>query len=87
MNHSKSTDLASIQEQLVLHRKNVFEKLFNDVSFSDVRFKVGSGKDTKIFYGVRSLFAAQSIVFRNMLLGRMKESSIKYNYRRHITEK
>ena len=45
--------------------------LINDSSINDVTFIV----ENEELYGIRALFASQSVVFRNMLYGNMMESN------------
>ena len=47
--------------------------MVNNINLSDVTFIVGKEKEE--LYGIRSLFASQSIVFKNMLYGQMVESN------------
>ena len=57
-------------------RQGCMGKLLNDQELADVTFKVGNNGNDKVFYGIRSLFAAHSIVFKRMLYGSMLESSM-----------
>ena len=55
--------------------ENNFIKLLNNKELSDVSFKVGRYEsEYKIFYGIRSIFAIHSPIFKNLLYGSMFES-------------
>ena len=60
------------------------KRLTRDKELSDVIFQVGPLNNYELIYGIRSLFAVQSPVFRSMLIGERFIESIKQHNNRVI---